>query len=143
MSYVLPNADGQAGKAAQFLMGADSSDEDSDEGDKTVVLSAKDKRFVEMDAAIQNIKNATKGEGSANDWVVAASGELLYQCRVQVLTMQNSTSYSDLSPVIKLPWFRLLSPLPVTFLHNSCKPLSTLMLASPRQLLPRSPPQRR
>lgn len=62
------------GKADQFLMGADSSDEDSDEGDKTVVLSAKDKRFVEMDAAIGNIKNATKGEGAANDWVVAASG---------------------------------------------------------------------
>ena len=65
------------GKADQFLMGADSSDEDSDEGDKTVVLSAKDKRFVEMDAAIQNIKNATKGEGAANDWVVAASGRCL------------------------------------------------------------------
>lgn len=27
-----------------------------------------------MDAAIQNIKNVTKGEGAANDWVVAASG---------------------------------------------------------------------
>lgn len=66
------------GKADQFLMGADSSDEDSDEGDKTVVLSAKDKRFVEMDAAIQNIKNATKGEGAANDWVVAASGRFPY-----------------------------------------------------------------
>jgi translation initiation factor 3 subunit C len=59
-------------------MGADSSDEDSDEGDKTVVLSAKDKRFVEMDAAIQNIKNATKAEGAANDWVVAASGTFLF-----------------------------------------------------------------
>jgi translation initiation factor 3 subunit C len=66
------------GKADQFLMGADSSDEDSDEGDKTVVLSAKDKRFVEMDAAIQNIKNATKGEGAANDWVVAASGKSIH-----------------------------------------------------------------
>lgn len=61
--------------ASRFLKGAASSDEESDEEDKTVVLSAKDKRFAEMEAAIHNIQNATKNEnGAANDWVLANSG---------------------------------------------------------------------
>ncbi|ORY35012.1 putative eukaryotic translation initiation factor subunit [Naematelia encephala] len=60
--------------ANRFLKGAASSDEDSDEEDKTIVLSAKDKRFAEMDAAIHNIQNATKSAtGSSNDWVLASS----------------------------------------------------------------------
>jgi translation initiation factor 3 subunit C len=57
------------------LKGADSSDDESEDEDKTVVLSAKDKRFVEMDMAIKAIQNATKLEGAANDWVLASSGE--------------------------------------------------------------------
>ena len=57
------------------MKGAASSDEDSDEEDKTVVLSAKDKRFAEMETAIHNIQNATKNDnGAANDWVLANSG---------------------------------------------------------------------
>lgn len=53
------------------MRGAASSDEeDSDEEDKTVVLSAKDKRFVEMDQAIKMIQDKTK----INDWVSASSG---------------------------------------------------------------------
>ncbi|WVN86973.1 eukaryotic translation initiation factor 3 subunit C [Cryptococcus depauperatus CBS 7841] len=57
--------------ANKFLMGADSSDEENEEEDKTIVLSAKDKRFAEMEAAIHNIQNAVKN----HDWVLA-SGEL-------------------------------------------------------------------
>ena len=57
--------------ANKFLRGAASSDEsDSDEEDKTVVLSAKDKRFVEMDQAIKMIQDKSK----VHDWVVASSG---------------------------------------------------------------------
>jgi hypothetical protein len=131
------------GKADQFLMGADSSDEDSDEGDKTVVLSAKDKRFVEMDAAIQNIKNATKGEGAANDWVVAASGKLLLRGQRQVLISQNLKSYSDSSPVIRPQWYHHLSLPPVIFLLNSSKLSSTSMPVSPRPSPPRRVPRKR
>ena len=40
------------------------------------MLSAKDKRFAEMEAAIHSIQNATKhANGAANDWVLASSGE--------------------------------------------------------------------
>ena len=60
------------------MRGAASSDEeDSDEEDKTVVLSAKDKRFVEMDQAIKMIQDKSK----VNDWVVASSGtSFAYTC---------------------------------------------------------------
>ena len=72
---------GKASLANRFLKGAASSDEDSDEEDKTIVLSAKDKRFAEMEAAIHSIQNATKHEnGAANDWVLASSGT----CRVNL-----------------------------------------------------------
>jgi translation initiation factor 3 subunit C len=64
----------------KFLKGADSSDDESEDEDKTVVLSAKDKRFVEMDLAIKNIQNATKhSDGAANDWVLAGSGTSFYR----------------------------------------------------------------
>ncbi|WVR08286.1 eukaryotic translation initiation factor 3 subunit C [Kwoniella sp. DSM 27419] len=61
--------DERAARGNKFLMDA-SSDEDSDEEeDKTVVLSAKDKRFAEMEAAIHSIQNAVKN----NDWVLAST----------------------------------------------------------------------
>ncbi|WWC73444.1 eukaryotic translation initiation factor 3 subunit C [Kwoniella pini CBS 10737] len=61
--------DERAARGNKFLMGADSTDEDEEEEDKTVVLSAKDKRFAEMEAAIHNITNATRN----NDWVLAST----------------------------------------------------------------------
>ncbi|ORX37992.1 eukaryotic translation initiation factor 3 subunit 8 N-terminus-domain-containing protein [Kockovaella imperatae] len=69
------SGDGRQRLANRFLRGAVSSDEDEeDEEDRTVVMSAKDKRFAEMEQAIHNIQNATKSaDGAANDWVLASS----------------------------------------------------------------------
>ncbi|KAK4683847.1 translation initiation factor 3 subunit C, partial [Tremellales sp. Uapishka_1] len=65
---------GRENLANKFLKGAMSSDDESDDEDKTVVLSAKDKRFAEMEAAIASIQNATKAaHGAANDWMLASS----------------------------------------------------------------------
>ncbi|TYJ54720.1 eukaryotic translation initiation factor 3 subunit C [Cryptococcus floricola] len=61
--------DDRAAAANKFLNDADSSDEDDEGEDKTVVLSARDKRFAEMDAAIHNIQNQVKN----NDWVLVSS----------------------------------------------------------------------
>ncbi|WVQ66549.1 eukaryotic translation initiation factor 3 subunit C [Kwoniella botswanensis] len=61
--------DERAARGNKFLMGADSTDEEEEEEDKTIVLSAKDKRFAEMEAAIHNITNATRN----NDWVLAST----------------------------------------------------------------------
>ncbi|KAL7424904.1 Translation initiation factor 3 subunit c [Cryptotrichosporon argae] len=73
MSDDVSEGDVRATKANKFLVGA-SSDEESDEDEKIKVLSAKDKRFAEMEAAIHSIQNATKNaNGAANDWVAAAS----------------------------------------------------------------------
>ncbi|AFR95378.1 eukaryotic translation initiation factor 3 subunit C [Cryptococcus neoformans C23] len=55
--------------ANKFLNDAASSDEESEEEDKIIVLSAKDKRFAEMEAAIHSIQNAVKN----TDWVLASS----------------------------------------------------------------------
>ncbi|WVQ79460.1 eukaryotic translation initiation factor 3 subunit C [Cryptococcus sp. DSM 104549] len=63
--------DDRAAVANKFLNDAESSDEEEEGEDKTVVLSARDKRFAEMEAAIHNIQNAVKN----SDWVLA-SGEL-------------------------------------------------------------------
>ncbi|WOO77654.1 Eukaryotic translation initiation factor 3 subunit C [Vanrija pseudolonga] len=63
------------GGANKFLRGASSDEDSDDEDEKIKVLSAKDKRFAEMDAAITSIQNATKSGGAASDWV-AASAEL-------------------------------------------------------------------
>lgn len=62
--------DGKTG-AGRFLR--DVSDEsDSDEGERvTVVKSAKDKRFEELENTVKAIENAEK----INDWAVIATGE--------------------------------------------------------------------
>ncbi|WVQ96216.1 eukaryotic translation initiation factor 3 subunit C [Kwoniella sp. CBS 9459] len=61
--------DERAARGNKFLMGASSGEETEEEEDKTVVLSARDKRFAEMEAAIHNIQNAVKN----NDWVLAST----------------------------------------------------------------------
>lgn len=55
---------------SRFMRGADESDSDEDEV-RTVIKSAKDKRYEEVEGVIKNIENAQR----IGDWVAISKGE--------------------------------------------------------------------
>lgn len=58
-------------RAAAFMVGAESEDEESSGDERVIVRSAKDKRLEEMETAVKVMENASK----INDWVAISAGK--------------------------------------------------------------------
>ncbi|BEI88386.1 uncharacterized protein CcaverHIS019_0111040 [Cutaneotrichosporon cavernicola] len=84
-------------RANMFLNSDSDSDDDDDDDEKIRVMSAKDKRFAEMEAAINSLQNATKAGGAACDWVAANSelDKLIRFITRHATSMNNSSTPAE------------------------------------------------
>lgn len=74
---------------SQFLKDHDSSDESEDDEKVTIVKSAKDKRFEELEAVMKLIENAVK----INDWSSISTGQSMLE--YSILGRTNAQRYGQ------------------------------------------------
>lgn len=83
---------------SQFLKDHDSSDESEDEEKVTIVKSAKDKRFEELEAVLKLIENAVK----INDWSSISTGQSVLEYIISRGTNAQRYGQTSISSIDKL-----------------------------------------